>query len=489
VSVRPRPVLRFDDFCLDPQRHLLTRGGQEVALSPHLVDILQHLASRPGDIVPKDVLLDQFWAGVHVTENALTRAIADIRKALGDDAANPRYIQTAARRGYRFVATTTTLHGSEDDPFRDMVRGRAALETLDARKLSAAATAFEQAVSSMPEYAPAHTGFASARFLQYEATRASNTPRRDLLQQASRHARRACELDPALGEAWATLGFVLTAAGEVEEARAVARRAAALEPSSWRHQFRLSVATWGEERLRACDRTLALLPEFAPTRFTAAMVFVARQAFAPALAAAEEGARAQSRQIAHEAAPFPATGLHWLRGLLLLRDGRIGPAVQSFAREIDELRDEQIYASEFRVNAQVAAGFTHLAASDPAGAADAFRLALETLPRNGRALVGLYEALRRTTLAGEAQRLLPQIDRAIQELVAGERMGEAALVKAAALIARGDADDACRVLQQLLETAPPGQAGWMIPIDPALAPLRTHPHYPDLMALLAARAA
>jgi DNA-binding winged helix-turn-helix (wHTH) protein len=485
----PARVLRFDDFSIDAQRHLLMRSGQEVALSPHLVDILSYLASRPGEIVTKDALLDQFWADVHVTENTVTRAIADIRKALGDNASTPRYIQTAARRGYRFVGAPATHPVAEEDPFREIVRGRAALESLDARKLADAATAFAQAVLAMPDYAPAHTGLASARFLQYEGTRASNIPDGDLLKQALLHARRGCELDPSLGEAWATLGFVLTAAGQVEEARAVARRAAALEPTSWRHQFRLSVATWGEERLRACDRTLTLLPDFAATRFTAAMVFVARQAFAPALAAAEDGAAAQSRQTANESTPFPAIGLHWLRGLLLLRDGRLGPAIQAFAREIDELRDGQIYATEFRVNAQVAAGHAHLAASDAAGAIDAFRLALEQLPRNGRALVGLYGALRKTVLAPEAERLDPQIDRAIDELVAGDRRGEAALVKASAAVARGDLDNACVILQHLLEKAPPGQAGWMIPIDPALAPLRAHPRYPQLMALLAARAA
>jgi len=291
-----------------------------------------------------------------------------------------------------------------------------------------------------------------------------------------------------LGEAWATLGFVLTAAGQSEEARAVARRAAALEPTSWRHQFRLSVATWGEERLRACDRTLGLLPDFAAARFAAAMVFVARQAFGPALSTAEEGAAAQSRQLAHDGSPFPSIGLHWLRGLLLFRDGHIGRAIQSFARELDELRDDQIYAAEFRVNAQVAAGFAHLAASDPSGAADAFRLALETWPRNGRALAGLYAALQHTTLAPAAERLLPQIDHAVAELVSAERLGEAALISAAAQLVRGNHDAACDTLRRLLDQAPAGQIGWLIPIDPALAPLRAHAQYPQLMALLAARA-
>lgn len=481
-------MLRFDTFALDPERHVLSHEGREVPLSPHLVDILEHLASHAGELVTKEVLLDRHWPEVHVTENTLTRAIADIRKALGDSAARPRFIQTVARRGYRFVGAGPRSAPAADDPLREFVRGRAALEALDATRLPEAVHAFEEAVSAMPEYAPAHTGLASGCLLQYEATRASNTPNREPLQRAIRHARRACELDPSLGEAWATLGYVLAAAGQFEEARVVTRRAAALEPTSWRHQFRLSVASWGEERLRACDRTLSLLPDFAPARFATAMVFTARQAFAPALMAASAGATAQSRQLAHESSPFPAVGLHWLRGLLLLRERQVGLAIESFAREMDELPDAQIYAGEFRVNAQVAAGFAHLDAKDATGAIDAFRMALETMPRNGRALIGLYSALRLTTLAREAQLLLPQIDHSVEELAAGQRLVEAVMVRAAAEASRGQADAACAMLEHLLESAPPGQAGWQIPIDPALAALRSRPSYPRIVALLAARA-
>lgn len=481
-------MLRFDAFALDPGRHVLTRDGRDVALSPHLVDILGHLASHPGALVTKEALLERFWPDVNVTENTLTRAIADIRKVLGDDAAAPRFIQTVARRGYRFVASGTRSITEVEDPLREFVRGRSALEALDATKLPEAIRAFERAVSAMPDYAPAHTGLANGRLLQYEATRAANAPDRDPLRQAIAHARRACELDALLGEAWATLGFVLAAAGQIEEARVVTRRAAALEPTSWRHQFRLSLASWGEERLRACDRTLSLLPDFAPARFAAAMVFTARQAFAPAMMAAAAGAAAQSRQVPHEASPFPSIGLHWLRGVLLLREGQVGIAIESFAREMDELRDAQIYAAEFRVNAQVAAGFAHLTAQDAAGAVDAFRLALETLPRNGRALIGLYTALRLTSLAREAELLGPQIDRAIAELTSGQRLVEAALVTAAAHASRGELDAGCATLDGLLQQAPAGQAGWQIPIDPALAPLRAHPQYPRIVALLAARA-
>jgi DNA-binding winged helix-turn-helix (wHTH) protein len=481
-------MLRFAAFVLDPNRHVLTREGQVVPLSPHLVDILAHLASHAGELVTKEALFERFWPDVNVTENTLTRAIADIRKALADDAAAPKFIQTVARRGYRFVAVDTGKPASQQDPLHDYARGRRALEALDANRLPDAIHAFEQAVSAMPDYAPMHTGLASASFLQYEATRALNTPNREPLRRAITHARRACELDPLLGEAWATLGFVLAAAGELEEARVVTRRAAALEPTSWRHHFRLSLASWGEERLRACDRTLSLLPDFAPARFAAAMVFTARQAFGPALSTASAGATAQSRQLEHEGSPFPSIGLHWLRGLLLLRERQVGLAIESFAREMDELPEAQIYAGEFRVNAQVAAGFAHLAADDATGAIDAFRMALEILPRNGRALIGLYAALRQTTLAREAQLLLPQIDQTIAELAASGRSIEAAIIQAAAEVSRGEADAACTTLERLLEGSPPGQAGWLIPIDPALAALRSHPHYPRIVALLAARA-
>ena len=485
------------------------RGDQDVPLSPHLVDILTFLARRAGEIVTKDALLETFWPDVHVTENTLTRAIADIRKALGDDPAGPRYIQTVARRGYRFVAafdtstdvvqdvTSSASLSTEpgqatldaDDPFREWVRGRLSLETLDAAKLPAAVKAFEHAVAATPEYAPAHAGLANAFLLTYETTRAQNAPNREPLRQAVRSARRACELDPALGEAWATLGFVLTAAGQSEEARAAARRAAALEPTSWRHHFRLGVASWGEERLRAVDRTLALHPNFAPGRFLAAMVFIARQAFEPAMVAAAQGSAAQARELDSDGSPFPSFGLHWLHGLLLLRLGQLGPAVTEVAREIDAARRDRIYANEFRVNAQVAAGFVHLSVNDATGATEAFRSALETLPRNGRALVGLYLALMKTSLASDAPLLLHRTDEVIAELGAGGRLGEAAMISAAAAAARGDLHAATAVLHRLLDSAPPGQAGWLISIDPALAPLRTAAGFDDLTAKLAARAA
>jgi DNA-binding winged helix-turn-helix (wHTH) protein/Flp pilus assembly protein TadD len=481
-------TLRFTPFAIDVKRQQLLRNGEMVDLSPHLVEILSHLAAHHGETVSKNDLLDKFWPDVHVTENTLTRAIADIRSALEDDAAEPKFIQTVARRGYRFIAPVEAAAPPPKDPFADWTKGKLSLELLDVRQLADATRAFEKAVEATPAYAPAHAGLASACFLEFERTRSENMPRRDALERAITHARRACELDPALGEAWATLGFALLAAGQTEQARAAARQATMLEPSNWRHHFRLAVASWGEERLRSVDRTLALHPEFAQARFLAAMVFIARQAFATAEDLIRKGAARQTQEAGAEYLPFPSFGLHWLHGLMLLRRGEIGEALRAFAREIDTGHQSSVYYSEFQVNAIVASGHGHLAADDADGAVRAFREALQLQPANGRALLGLSRALARARKADEAQVARRQVDETLAALTKGGRVAEAALVTAAAHSAEDRKDDAIATLNALLDHAPPGQVGWQIPVDPALSNLRRHPDFDRLLARVSARA-
>ena len=101
---------------------MLKHGADTVPLSPRLVEILAFLVEQNGAIITKEQLLDRFWAGVNISDNTLTRAIADIRIALDDSASEPKFIQTLARRGYRFVPQTPA-----SDPFDDWVKGRVAL--------------------------------------------------------------------------------------------------------------------------------------------------------------------------------------------------------------------------------------------------------------------------------------------------------------------------------------------------------------------------
>lgn len=96
--------LYFLDFVLDPANARLSRDAQPISLRPKSLGVLVYLASRPGRLVTKDELLAGVWPDTAVTEWVLTGCIRELRQALGDDARQPRAIETVHRRGYRFVA-------------------------------------------------------------------------------------------------------------------------------------------------------------------------------------------------------------------------------------------------------------------------------------------------------------------------------------------------------------------------------------------------
>jgi DNA-binding winged helix-turn-helix (wHTH) protein/tetratricopeptide (TPR) repeat protein len=95
---------KFGPFVVDGGTYRLTKAGETIALSPKIIDLLLFLAARPSVLVSKDELFKALWPDVAVTDNALTQAVSELRQALGDDAANPIYVQTVARRGYRFIS-------------------------------------------------------------------------------------------------------------------------------------------------------------------------------------------------------------------------------------------------------------------------------------------------------------------------------------------------------------------------------------------------
>lgn len=95
---------RFADVTVDLRRVEVRRGTDVVPLEPRCFDVLRHLLENRDRLVTKEELLEVVWKDTFVTPNVLTRAVAQLRKGLGDDASEARYIQTVARRGYRFIA-------------------------------------------------------------------------------------------------------------------------------------------------------------------------------------------------------------------------------------------------------------------------------------------------------------------------------------------------------------------------------------------------
>jgi Tol biopolymer transport system component/DNA-binding winged helix-turn-helix (wHTH) protein len=94
---------RFGAFVLDLQRHGLYLDGNRVHLTPKPFETLVVLVRNQGITVEKQKLLDAVWKNTAVTEDTLVKAIREIRRVIGDDKGNPKFIQTVSGEGYRFV--------------------------------------------------------------------------------------------------------------------------------------------------------------------------------------------------------------------------------------------------------------------------------------------------------------------------------------------------------------------------------------------------
>ena len=97
------PRYRFGEFVLSPRRRMLVRNGREQPLIPRYFDLLVFLIEQRGGAVHRRDIFDRVWRDVIVSDSALSQAIRTIRRVLGDDSREPRFVRTVSRHGYRFV--------------------------------------------------------------------------------------------------------------------------------------------------------------------------------------------------------------------------------------------------------------------------------------------------------------------------------------------------------------------------------------------------
>ena len=95
---------RFDDFLVDPETWKLSKNDEEVHLEPIVLKLLIYLISHRDRLVTREELMDTVWGDTVISESALSKAVARLRKALEDDSAAPRYLETVHSQGYRFIA-------------------------------------------------------------------------------------------------------------------------------------------------------------------------------------------------------------------------------------------------------------------------------------------------------------------------------------------------------------------------------------------------
>ena len=478
-------VYGFGSFQLDPTSRTLTRVGETVALTARQFDLLLLLVARAGQVLSKDALINAAWAGVAVTDNSVEQAVSALRRILNSHETGT-YIETQARRGYRFAVDVQRTDRREPDealdallaPHRAWIEGRAALETLERSQILHAREVFERVLAQVPDQASAHVGLANAGVMQFEMTRSELTPDTAALAMAASHARDACRLDPRYGEAWATLGFVLDRTGHRADALAASRMAVSLEGDNWRHHVRLAYVSWGEERLREAGRTLGLLPGFPIAHWLAATVHVARHALDDAERELREGLAAQRAQ-AH--GRFTSVALHWLLGLILLGRNDQHGALEQFELELSTEGSGQLYARECCANTWYAIGALRVQQHDRKAAVAAFEETVRRVPMHPLAHAALLvlrscdtahsgptAGLGPTDAARDRPDLQVRPESGADEGELRIAPPEMALARAVAGVLGGNVPEAVTAVETALDSAAPGSALWLLPVEPLL---------------------
>lgn len=103
MSLAVKHFYEFGSFRLDPEERTLMRQDRPVPLTPKVWEMLLVLVQNHGRIVSKEQLMNRLWPDTFVEESNLTFSIRKLRQALGDDAHKPEFVETVARRGYRFI--------------------------------------------------------------------------------------------------------------------------------------------------------------------------------------------------------------------------------------------------------------------------------------------------------------------------------------------------------------------------------------------------
>ena len=95
---------RVGEWLAEPMANRLTRDDDVRRIEPKVMEVLALMASQPGETVTKDQFMAEVWTGTVVTDDVLARCISELRKALGDSARRPDYVETIRKRGYALIA-------------------------------------------------------------------------------------------------------------------------------------------------------------------------------------------------------------------------------------------------------------------------------------------------------------------------------------------------------------------------------------------------
>ena len=187
------------------------------------------------------------------------------------------------------------------------------------------------------------------------------------------------------------------------------------------------------------------------------MVHIARNQLPMAVEVLHQGVALQDKQAGRESR-YPASGLHWLLGMVYLAQGDAERALAQCRRELDAASGatSRIWGKEFTMNAHDGCGFALLAERRFDESAAAFGQALRLFPGHARSQIGLAHCLAAAGKKADAQAALQQAGASIMELGRGGRLIEAAVLSAMASVAHGRPTDAIAMLDPAADRGAPG---------------------------------
>jgi DNA-binding winged helix-turn-helix (wHTH) protein/tetratricopeptide (TPR) repeat protein len=322
------------EWTVVPSRNLLARGEEQVRLEPRVMDLLVHLAERSGQVVSKEELMERVWKVRYGTDEVLTVAVYSLRKALGDEARRPRYIETVSRRGYRWIApiAPVAIQGAPR-PRRYSWPAVAATATVSLA-LFAAGAMWTLTVARRSRHVPpaeAREAYVKGRYFLDQRSMQG-------WQQALDQFERAVALDPQDPAAHAGLADTYSAMSDFGVASAAemrprvmkaAQRALELDSRSAEGQEALGRAQflfdWDfAAAARSLARAVALDPDYMPAHQATAWLESARGRHAEAVAAAQRALQLDPVNTARY------TELAWVLAL----SGRLEDALREIERAL-----------------------------------------------------------------------------------------------------------------------------------------------------------
>jgi DNA-binding winged helix-turn-helix (wHTH) protein len=234
-------MLTIGDSVFDPSTRRLCGREGERRLSPKATGVLLALAETPGRVWSRDALLERVWPNVIVGEEVLTHAVAELRRAIGDDFRRPVAIETIHKSGYRLLAEAgghprppTPQHRRQDDSCIDLesyaehLEASALFERGGLRSWEKALELFGSSIRRDPGFAPAYAGAAKTLLFLNRYYR----PRPGVLELALDHCAQAQRLGPKLGEPVAVEAMAHAMFGDASRARQLFSKAVRLAPDS-----------------------------------------------------------------------------------------------------------------------------------------------------------------------------------------------------------------------------------------------------------------